>query len=376
MWAEPLCLKSTRQGQAMQHTWVTPNGKSIYFTLDAMESEPAFVVVLNVRRINWRRGTADLVIKEVLPLDGSDMPSTFPSVKQTDPSQPIANWTQPRRTQGHAPTFRPHSPFMYFTQWTDNRIRVMNQRTNRIRRPLQFGNKSQQTHGVNFNPSGKLALGAGSYYDNNEIDVYKAKGRNGRLKFRRSIRLGDDEGSAAFTHFTYCLNNRFALTASMQVGLTSLTPSKEKILGPSVCLLDVRKGLAESIIGMATDVEGADIFRSACDLVVAGFKLYIAEEDSIDGSFGDDGYVSVCDISNIREPRFLKHLSPGVELPQDFVIAHGLNVTVDERFVYVASYASSYIVKIDTDTDTVVKVFGPTDGINAPHGGFIAGQIR
>ena len=109
---------------------------------------------------------------------------------------------------------------------------------------------------------------------------------------------------------------------------------------------------------------------------MAGFKLYVAEEDSIDEEFGQDGYVSVFDISNIHQPRFLKRLRPGMELPQDFAVAHGLNVTVDERFVFVASYASSYIIKIDTETDEVVKMFGPDDGIKTPHGGFIAGQNR
>ncbi len=372
--------ESTNQGQAMQHAWVTPNGKTIYFSLDAAEPNPAAVVVLGVEKLNWDNKTADLVIQEVLPLEQSGTPSVYPSVEETDPSQPIATWTQGPSTQAHGPTFQPYSPFTYFTQWTDNRIRVINRQTNQLLEPLIFGNQSQQTHGVNFNPSGKLALGTGYYYDSNEIDVYRAKrrvkGRKGPLKYVRSIRLGNDEAYAAFTHYTYWLNNHYALTASMQLGPTSLSPQSAKIIGPSVWLLDVRKGLAEPIIGTAANADDAGIYRSASDLVVAGYKLYVAEEDSIDGSFGDDGYVSVFDISNIRQPRFLKQLKPGQELPQDFVIAHGLNVTVDERFVYVASYASNYIIKIDTETDEVVKIFGSNDGITAPHGGFIAGQFR
>ena len=234
---------------------------------------------------------------------------------------------------------------------------------------------------MNFNPSGKLALGTGYYYDSNEIDVYSAKrgtkkGGEGPLKYVQSIKLGNDKAYAAFTHFTYWLNNRFALTATMQLGPTSLTPPSAQIIGPSVWLLNVRKGRAKQIIGTAAAAADPGIFRSASDLVVAGHKLYVAEEDSIDGSFGGDGYVSVFDISNIRKPRFLKRLGPGNGLPPDFVVAHGLNVTVDERFVYVASYASNYILKIDTEKDEVVKIFGPNDGLNSPHGGFIAGAYR
>ena len=38
-------------------------------------------------------------------------------------------------------------------------------------------------------------------------------------------------------------------------------------------------------------------------------------------------------------------------------MAHGLTVTPDEKSVFVASYISSYIAKIDTATDTVTKVW-------------------
>jgi DNA-binding beta-propeller fold protein YncE len=161
----------------------------------------------------------------------------------------------------------------------------------------------------------------------------------------------------------------------MQFGPTSLTPWGATIIGPSVWLLDVPKGRAKQIIGTAATAADPGIFLSASDLVVAGHKLYVAEEDSINGTFGEDGSVSVFDISNIKKPIFLKRLRPGDGLPGDFVVAHGLNVTPDERFVYVASYASSYILKIDTDTDEVVKEFGP-NRLNAPHGAFIAGAYR
>jgi DNA-binding beta-propeller fold protein YncE len=107
-----------------------------------------------------------------------------------------------------------------------------------------------------------------------------------------------------------------------------------------------------------------------------GPKLYIAEEDSLDGSFGEDGYIAVFDISNPRQPRFLKRFKPGDELPADYCIAHAMTVTPDGQSLYVASYACSYIVKIDTTTDEVVKVYGPADGLNRPHGGFIAGSLR
>ena len=367
---------TSTQNAAMQHVWATPNGKTLYFTLDAVAPDPAAVVILGVQGIDWDAGTADLVVEDILPLDKPGTPSRFPAVTQTDPSQPIATWTQPSFTQAHGPTFRPHSPFTYFTHMTDNRIRAINRRTNQLLPPQRFGRKSLQTHGVNFNPSGRLALGTGYYYDSHKIDVYQAIRRTGRLRHLRSITLGNKRAYAAFTHYTYWLNNRYALTVSMQFGPTSLTPAGTSIIGPSGWLLDVYRGRAKQIIGTADSPVDPGIYRSASDLVVAGHKLYVAEEDTIDGSYGDDGFVSVFDISDIHHPRFLKRLQPGRELPADFTVAHGLNVTVDERYVYVASYASNYVIKIETETDKVVRVFGPHEGIQSPHGGFIAGQLR
>jgi DNA-binding beta-propeller fold protein YncE len=99
--------------------------------------------------------------------------------------------------------------------------------------------------------------------------------------------------------------------------------------------------------------DDAGVFRSPSDLAIANFQLYLAEEDSLDGTFGDDGYISVFDISNISQPRFIKRFQPGVELPAGFDIAHGINATLDGRSVYVASYASNYIIKIDTSTNKV-----------------------
>lgn len=362
----------------LQHAWITPNGKIIYLSLNANESKPAAVVVLRVKAVNWDNNSAELAIEKVLALDQPGMPTAFPNVVAKDSRQPIASWTQPARTQAHGPTFQPHSSLTYITQWTDSEIHVINVKTHQLLATMRFGDQSRQTHGVNFNPSGTLALGTGYYYDNNEIDVYRFNRETNRLEHKQAIKLGNDEKYAAFTHFTYWLDNRYALTATMQLGPTSLTPPSAEIIGPGVWLLDVPKGRAEMVIGAAASADDAGVFRSASDLVVAGNKLYVAEEDSIDGSFGDDGFVSVFDISNIRQPLFLKRLKPGgdKELPKGFYIAHGLNLTLDESFVYVVSYASSYIVKINTETDEVEKVYDSDDGITAPHGGFIVGRHR
>jgi YVTN family beta-propeller protein len=187
------------------------------------------------------------------------------------------------------------------------------------------------------------------------------------------------------------LNNRYALTVTMQVWPTADTPDPEKLIGPSVWLLDVYRKTAEKVVDPVTDRDPevakgeAGVFRPGSDLVVANGKLYVAEEDSLEGRLPADeeadGYVSIFDISDARYPHFIKRLVPHEDfdvgtdyLPADFAIAHGLGVTPDNRYVYVASYASGYILKIDTAIDQVVAVFSAEEGVEMPHGGFIPGN--
>lgn len=141
-------------------------------------------------------------------------------------------------------------------------------------------------------------------------------------------------------------------------------------------LIDAWEGTATKIISHTNNVNGHGVFRSASDLAVIGDKLYIAEEDTIDHTFGEDGYLSVFDISDRFNPRFIKRFKPGEEFPQGYAVAHTLSPTPDSRYLMLASWVSGYVIKIDTLTDTVVKVFGPNDGLVMPHGLHAAGGIR
>ena len=189
--------------------------------------------------------------------------------------------------------------------------------------------------------------------------------------------LGDEKRYAAFTHFVYWLDERYALTASMQFDKTSLTPpSTNNIIPPSVWLIDAVDGTATQILKRTNTVNGPGVFRSASDLAVVGGKLYIAEEDSLDNTFARDGYISIFDLSDRTKPKFIKRLRPGYELPEGFAVAHTLSPTPDNRYLLLASWVSGYVIKIDTLTDTVAKVFGPSDGLVMPHGIYAAGGNR
>ncbi|MGB3510932.1 MAG: hypothetical protein WBA93_17210 [Microcoleaceae cyanobacterium] len=364
-------------GGRPQHVLISPDEQTVYVTTDASDTDPANLVALEINGIDWSSGTADLSVLDSLTLEPAGTTSEYNVPTQVDPSQPIATWTQPANTQAHGTTWLPGSSYGYTTQWTDNQIRGFDRSTNQFLPgdSFEFGEASNQTHGVTFNPSGTVGLGTGYYYDLDDIEVYSVDG-NGSLNLQNSIELSSPEGNGAFTHYTVWADDRYAFTASMQFGPTSLTPEGENIVGPSLWLLDTVDGTAERVVGSANTADESGIFRSPSDIGIAGDKLYVAEEDSLDDNFGEDGYISVYDISDVNEPEFIKRFKPGEELPVDFAIAHGLNVTPDERYVYAASYASNYIIKIDTETDEVEKVFSSEDELNMPHGGFTAGRYR
>jgi hypothetical protein len=184
-----------------------------------------------------------------------------------------------------------------------------------------------------------------------------------------------DKQYAAFTHFVWWLDDRYAISSTQQTGNTSLTPAGWKVIGPSVWLIDAVEGKGKMIIGPAKNPDDPGIYKPASDVVVVGKKLYVGEEDSMDATM-DQGAVSIWDISDPNSPKFVKRLMAGRELPADFSLAHEIYASMDGRNVYAQSWASGYLVKIDGATDEVIDVASKDVGWHMPHGNFVQGAIR
>lgn len=363
----------------LQHTLILPGADKLYITSDNTADHPAYIIALNVYGIDWDNNTVSLSVESVLPTEAPGTPAELPYVEQTNANQPIPAWVTARATQIHGPTLLPYTDYAYFTKWTSDEVRVIDLKTSDFAEadPIVIPGYTEQTHGINFNKSGTIGLGTGYFFDNNVIDVYTVNRQTGALNPVKQVMLGDEKRYAAFTHFVYWLDERYALTASMQFDKTSLTPpSTNNIIPPSVWLIDAVDGTATQILKRTNTVNGPGVFRSASDLAVVGGKLYIAEEDSLDNTFARDGYISIFDLSDRTKPKFIKRLRPGYELPEGFAVAHTLSPTPDNRYLLLASWVSGYVIKIDTLTDTVAKVFGPSDGLVMPHGIYAAGGNR
>lgn len=64
----PLTQLEGWPGGQPQHSWVTPDGRTVYISTDASETNPAYIVILNVKT-NWGQQTASADIIKVLTLD-------------------------------------------------------------------------------------------------------------------------------------------------------------------------------------------------------------------------------------------------------------------------------------------------------------------
>jgi hypothetical protein len=373
------------QPASPQHTWITADEKTVYVATDAVPPFNASIVVLHLGAIDWDSETADVQIRQILPLDVAGRPSDMPNLAQTDASQPIMPWTRPLYTQTHGPTFLPRSSFTYVTHYTDDRVRGFDIRSDgTLEQRVLYSQRelTRQTHGVNFNGKGTVGLGVGYDYDIGEVRVYKPSGHSGKIEVTHTIKLGTDTEYGAFVHYAAWLDDRYAYVGAMQVGPTSRTLPGASIVGPSVWLVDTDRDTAECVIGPTNTPDGAGMYRSPSDLAIAKGKLYAAEEDSWGvrpddpSTFGRDGYISVWDLRDRREPRFIKRLRPGLELPADFRNAHTATAMHDEESVFVSSFVSDHLIRIDTSTDKVAKVYSADDGLHMFHGEFAAGRNR
>ena len=367
-------------GGAPLHTVVTPDGTKTYLSVMSSEKDPLTILALRINKVDWKAGTADVRITNVMRVEEPGTSPSMPIPTETDPSQPVTSLWKPSNQQLHGPTVHPSGRFVYFTQWTDNKIRVVDVSSDKVAAsdPIQHGTFTRQMHGVFFNPTGTAALGTGYHFDINYVTLYSVDVQSGYLQLQKVIPLTVSEKNkeyAAFSHFVVWLDDRYAITSTQQTGPTSLTPRGFKVVGPSVWLVDAVEGKARMIIGPAKSPEEPGIYKPGSDIMVVRNKLYVAEEDSMDTEM-NKSYLSIWDLTNRTAPKFIKRLGSGTGLPDDFDLSHELYLTRDGKHIYLQSWHSAHLVKIDTSSDTVVKVWSKQDGFHMPHGNFIPGNLR
>jgi len=367
-WPEAVC----------QHSWILPDETKVFISTDANKSVGAQVAAISIKNIDWANKKASISLDAMIPMGKAGTLSSIPVPTQTSPIQPIppvpSAWF-PTYSQIHGPTLLPGSHFSYLTGYTDSNIYVINNKTNSLVSKQSFGNSSRQMHGIYFNSSGTLGLSAPYQFDLNKVNIYRPNAHTGALTPVGAIHLGTESEYAAFSHFVTWVDDRYAYIGTMQLDKTSLTPYGAKVTGPSVWRLDTATQTAERVLSPTNHITGNGIYRPASDVAVVGNTMIVAEEDTLDRSVGP-GFIAFFDISNLKHPRLIKRLVPGIDLPADFKVAHVISVLKDHEYAYVSSYYSNYMIKLEIATQKVVKVYSSADGLDMPHGEFIAGNLR
>jgi hypothetical protein len=399
---ENLCQNPQYPNGSMPlHTLVTPKGDTAFLSTMSSEIAPATILALNIGDIDWQANKSNVTISNVIEIRNKNTTPSIPDISEhpINDTQPIVkNLWFPNNVQIHGPTLHPNEKFAYFTEWTNNTIRILNVNNGTLaaKDPIQFGNDTRWLHGVFFNPSGNKALSPHYFFEGDHVHLFDVNNETGELTNPVEIRLGNNTHYAAFPHHVTWINNTHAITSTQQLGPTSVTPNNTKIIGPSVWLIDIQKvasgdeandstsntEVATMIIPFTNSTVRDGIYKPASDTAIIGTKLYVAEEDSMDKQINQQGQVSIWNITNVLEPQLIKRLSPGSnspgpDLPNTFELGHTIYSTPDGKVVYVEDWHSGQLVKINTTNDEVVEVFNKnTSGFKMPHGGFITGKYR
>jgi hypothetical protein len=195
------------------HTLILPNGHKAYLTtMSSYENGqqiPATILVLQINNINWSAKTANVKITKVLRAEeATTAPSILIPTEVPGSHQPVTSLWKPNNQQIHGPTLHPNGKYAYFTEWTNNKIRVIDTHRDEFARvdPIEYSTFTRQLHGVFFNKEGTKALSPSYYFDLNYVVLFDVDERTGDLHLSSLIPLsGSDFGMAnsyaAFTHF-------------------------------------------------------------------------------------------------------------------------------------------------------------------------------
>src|SRR4029077_5203304 len=168
-------------------------GSKAYLSVMSSDKDPATFLALSINSLDWKAGTADVKITKVMRAAEPGEKPSFLIPTQSDPNQPVTalSTTSVNNQKLHGPTMHPSGKVVYFTQWTDNKIRVIDVDKDELAAvdPIQYGTRTRQIHGVFFNPAGDLALATGYFYDINEVTLYKVDKKTGNLTIDKVIPL-------------------------------------------------------------------------------------------------------------------------------------------------------------------------------------------
>ena len=111
-------------------------------------------MVLKINRIDWNNKNTDLQVVDSIEIAKPKTSSSFPDITQVDIKQPVNKtlWL-PGNSQIHGPTIHPSGKYIYFNEWTSDRIFKIDVKNDKLQ-IIKFPGFTEQLHGVFFNQDG------------------------------------------------------------------------------------------------------------------------------------------------------------------------------------------------------------------------------
>uniref|UniRef100_A0A0G4IDF0 Uncharacterized protein n=1 Tax=Chromera velia CCMP2878 TaxID=1169474 RepID=A0A0G4IDF0_9ALVE len=285
------------------------DGKTFHIAAGGPLQVPCSLMIIEVSEVDWEKETADVkLVEEILIVPKSDYVFKLP--EEVDGGQNVGFFTPMitmAQTQLHAPTLVGNFKrdghlnglrWVYWNVYSDDRILLIDPRTNKKTNTFAFPGVSDQLHGIWTNPSGNLAFSAPTYPDGT-MQLFEVDLETGDLTFKRTFYYGTRErrGLLGGPVVTW-IDDRWALGGSAQYLLHASSPEEvEELIPPGMWLFDSWSETGEGIQiaeWCGGPLDGSEFpAETQCEGIIAGFNqaelvyhpstdqlfLVVAEED-------------------------------------------------------------------------------------------------
>lgn len=338
-------------GQGM-HTALTPDREKLYVTIGGNLELPLRVVVIE---LDWDERVPTPRVVKTLELVEEGTPGNPANGAACHPGG------QGVRQEGHGTRITDDGRFLLLSELQNDRVRVLDIGTDTFVSEPTTHEGLFAPHGLYPNPAGTVAAVPAYWFDRNDVMLFDVDPETGGLTYARTIYLVDEVRGL---RGSYLHSVRWLDDTRFYVDATQERDQGDGQSEQSVWFVDLGDDSVRAVLS------ALDLLEGVSDLAIANGKLYAAEGNVAQLLAGEEapGHVSVWDITDPSAPSFVTRLSAGSGLPDDFDNAHSLGTTAAGEVVFVESFSSDYLIEIETDGDTVVRVFSESEGLDVPHG--------
>ena len=342
-------------GQGM-HTTLSKDRQKAYVTIGGNDELSLRLVIL---ALNWKNKVPHPKVTKVLKLVDAGVPGNPANGAACHPGGPG------KRQEGHGTRITDDGRFLTLSELQNDRIRVLDTRTDEfVGEPIKHESLFAP-HGLYPNPSGTMAASPSYWFDHYMISLWSMDTNTGQLSFLDTIALETDDLQGSYQHTVRWLDDNSFFANATQERNQGNGKSEQSVWFVKVDEHQVFPILRED-----------QILEGVSDLAILNNKLFAAEGNVAKFLAGEEtpGHVSVWDIQNPTEPKLLKRFSAGMGLPSDFSNAHSLGAVLKGNSVYVESFSTDYLIKINSEKLEVEKIYGSEDGLDVPHGIYVTDE--